>query len=92
MINKRKLLHLLYREDIMQKMHEATLDGLIGTMVDEYRQFNPLKPIPTSYEPPIFRAVINMFMGNFVHHFAKDIIEIIAEIIERNPELLERSE
>lgn len=82
-MDKEQTLWLLYKDGILARLHKELLKGLVGTMEKEY-----LSLFPTTFVPliqlPIFSSVINSLVANLIHHYAKDMIEIIVDIIQKN--------
>ena len=80
----------------MREIHENLMDGLIGSLTDEYRHAHygkePITAVQTIKPPPVFRAVIDMLIANLLHHFAKDLIENIVDTIVENQELIDSYE
>lgn len=93
MKKKHVILNLLYKKNIMRKIHDSLLDGLVGSLTDEYRQTHwgkePVSAVQATKPPPVLHAVINMLIANLLHHFVEDLIEEVVDTITENQELLD---
>jgi hypothetical protein len=88
--SKSVLLDLLYDEAILKNMHKEILNGLVGSLDNEYISYFSIKPTTSITKLPMFKAVVDMFIANLIHHYAKDTIDEVLNILEKHFYILEK--